>query len=247
MIQAAEIITDRPDQTESSSAVGYGVTQIEFGWMQTFERTGPLEARLNEFPQALVRIGLKSGFELRIGWDGYAFMNPSSALGDSFHGSGDASIGAKIDLWKEDGPTPQAALLIDVTLPIGRDSFTSNRVDPSALISLSNELSEIFSLGCNLGVTSSSAIETSGKTETSVSGLYTIALGAGLTETYGAFLEIFGEKRFDQDEAPLHSLDGGLTALFSKDIQLDIAAGFGLSSGAPDWFITSGLSIRLQK
>jgi Putative MetA-pathway of phenol degradation len=246
-IRASEIITDRPDQTESSVAVNSGVTQIEFGWSHSYQESGASSERVNEFPESLVRIGLRPGLELRLGWGGYASKNPGVGSEDSFEGANDMSVGVKINLWQERGSKPQAALLIDATIPIGHSSFTSDHVDPSARVSFSSSLSERLSLGYNVGVTSSTSFTPAGVTETAVSGLYTVALGVDVIERYGAFVELFGEKRIDMDEAPIHAVDGGVTRLFGKNIQLDVAVGLGLSNGSPDWFITSGLSIRMPK
>ncbi len=243
----SEIVTDRPDQTESSSAVSSGVTQIEFGWSHSYQKNGEIRERVNEFPQSLIRIGLKPGFELRLGWDGYVLKNPGVVSGDSFDGAGDMSMGIKINLRKSQGAAPEIALLVDATLPVGHSSFSSNRVDPSVRFSFSNSLSDRFSVGYNIGVTSSSEENNLGNVATAVSGLYTLALGTDISARFGAFVEVFGEKRIDLDEAPTHSLDGGVTRLFGDNIQLDVAVGLGLSSGAPDWFVTSGLSIRLPQ
>jgi len=65
-----EIVTDRPDQTESSSSVKPGVVQLEVGWGYTFDKSATGFVRTNEFPQTLVRIGVVDGFEIRLIWNG---------------------------------------------------------------------------------------------------------------------------------------------------------------------------------
>ena len=43
---------------------------------------------------------------------------------------------------------------------------------------------------------------------------------------------------------PAHAADAGLTLLVTPRLQLDLAAGAGLSAEAPDRFLTAGVSIR---
>jgi hypothetical protein len=58
-----ELVTDRPDFTESSEVVGHRIVQIETGLRveQSAAATGQVTT-----PQVLVRVGLGSRFELRL-------------------------------------------------------------------------------------------------------------------------------------------------------------------------------------
>jgi hypothetical protein len=62
-----ELVTDRPDFTESSFAIAKGWFQLESGL--SFEGDGP-DARAFTAPAALVRIGLGFNTELRLAGDG---------------------------------------------------------------------------------------------------------------------------------------------------------------------------------
>src|ERR1700752_4330658 len=63
-----ELITDRPDFTESSEVVGSGVVQIESGL--TFEQTNETAKQVTA-PQLLVRVGIGPRVELRVAGDGF--------------------------------------------------------------------------------------------------------------------------------------------------------------------------------
>ncbi|MFQ5607926.1 MAG: transporter [Candidatus Zixiibacteriota bacterium] len=238
---AAGIVTDRPDQTESSASVPSGGFQVETGWTHSRDETGGIESTTNGFAQTLLRIGLLERVELRIGWDGYGRVNPGSAQ-PTITGATDASIGGKIELWQERRGRPQAAALFSFTLPVGSKDLTSDRVDPKVRLSLSHTLSESVSLGYNIGVEASSEFASDGSTHTPVYSIYTLALGSDLAGSLGGFAELFGELRTDESDAPSNSFDGGLTYLFGETVQLDVAGGVGLSSAADDWFVTVGLS-----
>ena len=69
--QAPELITDRPDKTESAVTVPPGYVQLETDWTFTREDEGGVRLGTHDVPGTLVRIGLVRWMELRIGWNGY--------------------------------------------------------------------------------------------------------------------------------------------------------------------------------
>ncbi len=73
--------------------------------------------------------------------------------------------------------------------------------------------------------------------------IYSTALGFGITEKLGGFVELFGS--FRNSISPEHFLDGGFTYLVSNDIQLDLSAGTRIFFEDTNWFVNGGLSIRI--
>lgn len=69
-VAGENIITDRPDQTESSVSITPGNVQFEIGWTHTFVDADGAESRTNEFPQTLIRIGAINRLEIRLGLAG---------------------------------------------------------------------------------------------------------------------------------------------------------------------------------
>ena len=100
--QAPELITDRPDKTESAVTVPPGYVQLETGWTFTREDEGGVRLGTHDVPGTLVRIGLVRWMELRIGWNGYT--SEKVRVG-SFQaresGIGDTELGVKIHLRSE--------------------------------------------------------------------------------------------------------------------------------------------------
>ena len=69
-----DLVTDRPDITESSAVVGRGVWQLESGISFERDGSGSDGSRVFSAPMALVRLGVSDRLELRIGADGLAWV-----------------------------------------------------------------------------------------------------------------------------------------------------------------------------
>lgn len=250
--EAPELITDRPDQTESSVVVPPGSIQIELGWTMTRDDVDGVRFESSEVPGTLLRIGLAEAVELRIGWTGWVdeeVRASGSTLG--VDGLGDAELGAKIHLRSENGGAPEMALLIGTSVPVGDGELTSDRFDPSLRLLLSHSLSDRIDLGYNVGLAFDTVVDDPTGSEdvrsTLSNYIYTVAMGFGLTDRLGAFVEFYGEIPASASGGPAHSFDSGLTYLLCPNLQLDLAAGLGLSEAADDWFVGLGLSVRLPR
>lgn len=243
---AQELITDRPDQTESAVTVPPGSVQVEVGWTHTADTAEGAELELNEVGGTLVRIGLASRLEVRLGWGGY-LDGTLRLAGESFdfEGGGDGEVGVKYVLKEATETGPQIALLVGSTVPIGDDAVTSDAYDPSFRFLFDQDLSDRVALGYNIGIEWATEGE-----EHVTNAIYTLALGFALTERWGAFVEIFGEVPLSDGDLDLDgaaSLDGGFTYLLRNNLQLDLAGGIGLNDQAPDWFVGLGVSFRLPR
>ncbi len=231
-----ELVTDRPDQTESAAVVPQGTVQIESGALWT-RSTGLLKTL--ELPATLLRVGLGRATELRLDWGGLVTVDGGS------EGPADAGVGAKFLLAKERGRWPQMALLVASSLPTGEAPFSSRRFDPSLRLAVAREVVPGVGRGWNLGVGWESQEGAGGRRHALASGLYTIAAGRSLGGRWSGFVELFGELPLSAPGDPAHSFDAGLTCLVRPNLQLDLAAGVGLSSAADDAFAGLGLSVRL--
>jgi len=243
--ETPEMVTDRPDQTESSSIVPIDRIQIEVGWTLSHDEIGGVENEAREAPGVLVRAGFSDRMEMRLGYDGYIAEevdDGSSSAEES--GSGDGSVGLKIFLREEEGRIPETAVILSLSLPIGAEEFSSHGVDPTVLLCQSLTLGGPFSLGWNLGGTLPSREDADGDRETDSYLKYSVALGAGLGDRVGLFAEFFGEAPVDATTGALNSVDGGITFLLRHNVQIDCAGGAALSEDGADWFAGAGLSLR---
>ncbi len=232
--QTPDLVTDRPDQTESATVVPRGLVQVETGYL--FARDDGIDAF--EAPGTLLRIGLGARTELRVGHAGVIGS-------DGRHGAGDSEIGAKVNLIETaEGWKPELAILGGLSLPTGDEAFSSDGVDPSFLVAFAHELSPRLSLGYNVGAAWESSPD---QPDREASLLYSLALGMGVTDRLGAFLELFGDRRTSGDTATGISIDGGMTFLLTDVMQIDLFVGRGLHGPTADTFVGAGLSFRLPR
>ncbi len=235
--QSPVLTTDRPDQTESATVVARGLLQVETGYL--LARDG--EVNGYEVPGTLLRIGLGSRTELRIGHAGVVGKEGRLGLGDSH-------LGTKVNLIERaDGWRPEMALLVGLSLPTGGDQYSSNGIDPSFLVAFAHELSPKLSLGYNVGAKWESS---AGNPVREKLALYSAALGLGLTDRLSAFFEFFGNEKQTGSMVTSEgfiAVDSGLTFLLTDIVQLDLYIGRGLAGQTEDVFVGMGLSFRLPR
>jgi len=238
---APELITDRPDQTESSSVVPVRTLQVESGFVTEFMETDRFKYREYAYNSTLLRYGLLDNAEIRIGLE-YLGEKTISKTGDSLtthHGFGPLYAGFKLQIIREKGLLPEMAFLAGLGLPFiaGKD-FKPSHSYADMRFSFSHTLSRLFSLGYNLGV------EWNGEFAVP-SYYYSAVLGIGITPRLGFFAEIF--RLLPEDGNASHTLDGGFTFLLTPVLQLDISGGLGLNETASDNFAGCGFSYRLPR
>lgn len=231
-----EMVTDRPDQTESAAVMPVGSFQLETGF--SFERYNSYINNIS-YNSSLLRYGLLKKIELRMGLQ-YLGVSESLDGGDfDENGFGPFSLGAKYFLREEADGFPKLALLTTFSIPrTGADAFEHRNLGADIRINGEYTLTEKMSFGANLGVNWSGV-----KGDNSAVGIYTAVIGIDLCEKVGAFAELYGF--IPSDGKNDHRWDGGLTYSLNEDIQLDFATGIGLSKVSPDFFISLGLSIRM--
>ncbi len=234
-----ELITDRPDQTESSVVVPHKSLQIETGFVQENKETSIVNEKAFGYNSTLLRYGLLANFELRLGLEYLAYEIESKHTTFSERASGISPLytGFKVEVAEEDGWRPDVAFLGGMVLPFtAAKEFKTEYSAGDMRFSFSHTLSQRFSVGYNVGV------EWDG--ETAVPGyFYSAVLGVQITDQLGGFVESFGLMPEKGDEE--HLLDAGLTYLLSPNFQLDISGGLGLSDNAIDNFISFGFTYRL--
>jgi len=242
-----DLVTDRPDQTESSVVVPPGYFQLEMGWTHSENDDDGEDFESDTLPEALLRIGISPGWELRLGapvhnWEDIDFDDGSPSSDEE--GWGDMDVGVKKYLWAECGMCPEAAILAHLSIPTGEGGFSSERADPSFRLSLSHTLSDRLSVGYNLGAAWETVEDSLGDRDTGSVFQYTTAVGYSVTDRLGMYVELFGDIPMSADGTPANSFNGGFTYLVSDNFQLDVLSGVGLSDAADDWFVGAGVSYR---
>lgn len=240
------LITDRPNQTESSVTVPKGSFQIETGYL--YENTSN-NYTSQSIGGTLLRVGLLKNLELRLGAgynnDKYEKGENGGPVADvlvpeyDFKGFTPIMLGAKINIGEENGLIPEMAILTEFTLGgTGDDVFYEDAMGSKVLFSFSHTLTDFLGFGYNLGV------EYNGN-EAAANLLYSFVLGASAFDKIGAFVELYGSSI--KNQLPDHRFDAGVTYLLTENLQLDLSGGIGLSDISPKNFISAGVSYRFMK
>lgn len=235
------LVTDRPDQTESSSVVPQWRLQIETGASREWVETGSNEYENNtSYGSTLLRFGVLKFLELRLGTDmlNHQSKLPSGAERDEF-GMSPIGFGLKAALMKEDGWLPEMAFITGWQVPnTGRESFSSNKWQHSYILAISYTLSERWGFGYNLGWEFEGAFEVNRL-------IYSLVFGYALAEKWGIYMETYtnktGKNPFDV------RADAGITWLVWHNFQLDLSGGLGITKISPIGFVSAGLSWRIPR
>lgn len=232
---AAPLVADRPDFTESALSVEPGRVQVESGYTVA-RRDGGTEHAVGE---VLARVGLADPVELRLAPNSYRVLETD---GGTARGLADPTVGAKATLL-EPGPDadpalPSVALLASTSLPAGDEAVSPGGAEPEALLALGWDLAPV-SVGANLG--HARALhdgERFGRTAASA------AVGLPIGGDLDSYLEYYTLRPAAPGSGAEDVVNGGLTLLLSPDAQLDARAGAGLGGGAPELILGAGLSLR---
>jgi hypothetical protein len=238
-----ELVTDRPDQTESSVTVPLKSLQIETGFLIETKDIDVHEFTDYSYNSTLLRYGLQDNFELRVGLEYLGSVNKIEGGGIdttiSANGFSPLYLGFKVMVREEDGILPQIAFLGGLNIPHTADkSFRPDFSAPSFRFAFSHTLTDVFSIGYNLGA------EWDG--ESADPGYYySFVVGAAITDNIGGFVEAFGT--MPEKSQAEHLMDAGLTWLVTPVFQLDISAGLGLNDNAIDNFFSAGFTYRIDR
>ena len=227
------IITDRPDQTESSSTIESGSLQIETGVLLGFTEDDFLSERQLLAPTTLFRYGITSGIELRVlsQFESLKEQNTSQKVS----GISDLEIGTKIQLLKKENVNTEIAFLSHLILPTGSEGLTNDSYGTINKLSISHALSDALNLGYNLGYDYFG----SGKGNLT----YTVALGISITDTFGIYIEPYGS--LNEFETYESSFDAGIAYLLKDNMQLDFSFGTGINHTMN--YLSLGYSINIAK
>lgn len=234
-----EMVTDRPDQTESPSVVPLKHLQIETGFVIASDETDFAKNKFLALNTTLLRYGLSKNFELRLGME-YLQEKSDLKANDSTNtidGFSPLHLGFKIKINEENGIIPEIAFLGGFNLPFtAKTEFKPTNVGANMRFAFNHTLSDRFSVGYNLGA------RWDGE-QASPSYFYSLVLGIGLTEKLGLYVESYG--LINSNTIPENMLDAGFTYSVRNNLQLDISGGIGINEDAVDNFISAGLCWRI--
>lgn len=230
---AQEIITDRPDQTESSSTIPKGSLQIEAGVLIESSKNDVFSERQILAPTALWRYGITKGIELRALTQYESIKN--KLTDETYDGLSDLEIGTKIQFFRKENSKIEIAFLSHLVLPTASKELTNDKLGTINKLSISHAISESVGLGYNVG------FDYFGYGDGNLT--YSLAVGIGLGNNFGIYFEPYGA--ILDIETHDASFDAGVTYLPQENLQLDISYGTGINHNMN--YFSVGCSINIAK
>lgn len=226
----AQINTDRPDQTESSSTVPIRSLQIESGILIGNEGKHQTYARQMLLPTNLFRVGVSNKFELRL----LSQYEKMSVDGEQAGGISDLEVGTKIQILKNENRKTEIAFLTHLIIPTGTSEISNGTFGTSSKLCISNPLGSRANLGYNIGYDYHGI----GKGDLK----YSLSFGYSINDMVGFYFEPYGEV-VNFNEFRLNS-DAGFTILAFENLQFDFSFGTGINRKMN--YISAGCSWLLK-
>lgn len=258
------LVTDRPDFTESSRAVGRGVIQVEMGYLYTHDSSEDRTLNAHSYPELLVRIGMFTDwFELRLA---QTFANErlrQKGRVERLNGASDLLVGFRFDLTEQKQWLPEISAVYQMVLPTGSPDLSGDEILPGISLLYSwDVIPDRLALGGSSQVNRARedvaqihlvhglvGLPHTGEPVTSANFYAEFAqsfvVNLSLTERLGMYVEWFAFIPHGAiDTGPAHFIDGGLTYQINDNVQIDVLSGFGLNRSADDFFVGTGLVWR---
>ena len=216
----SQLITDRPNQTDTSVIINTGDIQIE---------TGISLQEIETNISSLIRIGIMSGFELRINANYLINDQISFQRKSSFS---DFVLGSKFKIFNSDKSKAKISFLSNISIPTAPEIFSFNEYGFLNKILISHDFKSNSQIISNLGY--------SKFTNYQGQYIYSLVYGKRL-ESFSIFFELFGDSNSNFTNL---NFDSGLTYLLDSDNQFDLSIGKGLDNDL--FFVKLGFSFRIN-
>ena len=233
-----DMITDRPDATESPSVVPKGSLQIETGTYHESHEENGFRTDLNVLNTTLIRYGLWNNLELRLGWD---FVEEIKAINDirsndRLSGLSPLLLGMKVSITAEKNCWPEIGFIGHLKLPfLAGTDFKPQNTAANFLFAFSHTLNDKFNLSYNLGAEL-------GDDSSETVYIYSTSYGYSITDRFGTYVEVYGN--ISENSISEQYYDTGVTFLLKRNIQLDATIGKSFKKGK-NALISAGISFRI--
>ena len=234
--EVEDIVTDRPDETESATLITKGYLQVETGFFYEELKENSFLEKTWAYNTSLLRYGLLENLELRLGLD----VIDKVEISDDFlmepgTGLSPLLLGVKVGITEEKGVLPKMALLGHLYLPFtAKKAYRPESTGVDFRFAFNHEFTN-SNLSYNLGAKWWDDAP-------HATYIYTMAYGYDLTEKLGVLVELYGD--LPEKDGPSHHWDGGFTYLVTKNFQLDAFIGSGLNN-EQHIIYGGGISIRI--
>ncbi|HEY2951208.1 MAG TPA: transporter, partial [Verrucomicrobiae bacterium] len=244
-----EMITDRPDKTESPYTVDAGHFQFEADVLNySYDRYNAARADTRVESVAIAPINFKLGLcnraDLQLVVQSYnAVRTHDRAAGtvDKQRGFGDVVPRLKVNLWGNDGGATAFGVMSFVKLPTNQDRVGNNSVEGGVIFPLAVALPKGWGMGL---MTEVDFIRDGVGRGRHPEFINSITFGHDIVDNLGGYLEFFSAVSRESGSCWIGTADVGLTYGLTKDLQLDAGVNFGLTRSADDINPFFGISWR---
>ncbi len=220
-LYSQDMITDRPDMTESPNTVKPGTVQIETGAMLEMYTINidkiDMNAKVMSLPSTLFRVGVFSFMELRLGTS--YITNSFDAIPEKIEMSHFSAYDVSVKLNILDGGFG-LGFLAGCELNNANLGGETSSPNPYAIIAASHDVTDGWSMGYNLGIFVDGLDPDGAEVEYAFA---SVASGFEINDKVGAFVELYSE--INSIEEVVLYYDNGLTYKLSETVQLDVSFG----------------------
>lgn len=242
--QERELCTERPGLGTPPCTVAPGRVQVETALVDwTLDRGAGARSDTILFADTVVRVGVGERAEVQLGWTpaGYSRERAGAAV-DRTTRVGDVMLGAKLSLASPDGSGFSAALLPQVSLPIGRRPIGAGDWSTRLLVPVSYDLSDAVQFQASPEV--DAAVDEDGRGRHLAYG-GTVGLDFTLSDAFETALELQAVRDRDPGGHATHAY-GALSLAWkaTRALQFDVGANLGLNHASDDVELYAGISRR---
>jgi hypothetical protein len=239
-LEDEEMVTDRPDFTESAATVRPLWYQLETGFAVTWETNREGRGRSVTFPYPLMRMGLTKRLEFRYSTDGYArnrfFNNQGQSLNQ---GHSDLEVGLKYVAWYERKLLPQLAVIGQLSEPLGATALTSGTLDPKMKLCWSKDFDGGWGLSGNFNY-----LYLTQDRQRFLERDSTVSLGHDLVAGFKGYVEFYRLTNLSLEKDALSIAQLGWARPLKGNFQFDMSVAKTVARSTPQWSIMGGFSYR---
>lgn len=244
-----EMVTDRPDQTESPYTVDAGHFQVEmdlFVFGQDHDQANGADTVTREynFSTLNLKMGLLNNLDAQLMLSPYSRVDTEDRQAGTrtrAEGFGDITVRLKQNLWGNDGGKTAFGLMPFVKFPTSRDALGNEAVEGGLILPLAIELPKGWSLGL---MTEFDFMRNANNRRYHPEFINSITFGHDLIGKLEGYVEFFSAVSTDRDARWMGMVDAGLVYGLTKNLRLDGGINIGVTRAANDWNPFVGLSWR---
>lgn len=241
-----ELITDRPDLTESPYTVDAGWFQIEsdfLAYARDHDTRNGADAKTNSLSVAAFnfKVGLTSRIDLQTVVEPYLRTKSTDRLSGEHarvSGFGDVTNRLKINFWGNDGGESAFGIMPFVKWPTSGRGLNNDSVEGGIILPYAHQLPGGWDLGMMTEID-----WVRNEADDAYTELWTnsVTLGHDLVYGFGGYVELASTVGPGPGQL---MFDFGVTYAIGKHLQLDAGCNLGLTHSSDDVTLFSGCSVR---